>query len=147
MGKKENPKEYSKWCDIKARCYNPNKKNYKWYGARGIKMCDEWINNFNKFLEDMGKCPEGCSLDRIDTKGNYEPSNCRWVDNYSIQAVNKNLKSTNKSGVTGVCYLKKNKKWRADIAFNKKRVYLGLYKEKEDAIKARKEAEKKYHNF
>ena len=73
--------EYSAWDKMKQRCYNPNYKNYKYYGARGIRVCDRWLNSFEAFLEDMGKRPsENHSLDRYPNKyGNYEPSNCRWA--------------------------------------------------------------------
>lgn len=72
-------KEYKAWSHAKSRCYNPNDLKYKNYGARGIKMCDKWLNDYNAFWEDMGKCPDGLTLDRIDVHGNYEPSNCHWA--------------------------------------------------------------------
>ena len=81
-----------------SRCYNPKCKEYKNYGGRGIKICDEWLdksNGLNLFckwaLENGYNENAGfheCTLDRIDVNGNYEPSNCRFVSNY-IQARNK----------------------------------------------------------
>jgi hypothetical protein len=71
--------EYRTWHNMKQRCYNPNSKRYSDWGGRGIKVCDEWINSFETFLKDMGKRPDGCSIDRIDNDGNYESSNCRWI--------------------------------------------------------------------
>jgi hypothetical protein len=69
---------YRVWHGMKQRCLNPNYPAYKDYGGRGITVCDRWINSFENFLSDMGECPPGLSLDRIDNNGNYEPGNCKW---------------------------------------------------------------------
>lgn len=70
--------EYHSWMAMKARCYNPNRRSYRWYGARGIRVVERW-HVFANFLADMGPRPEGHSLDRIDYDGDYGPDNCRWA--------------------------------------------------------------------
>jgi hypothetical protein len=69
---------YRTWQMMRQRCENPKDSHYPEYGARGIAVCERWLK-FENFLADMGERPDACTLDRIDTLGDYESSNCRWA--------------------------------------------------------------------
>lgn len=88
-GFKKTP-EYKAWENMKQRCNNPNYIKPQNYSGRGITVCEEWVNDYDQFFKDMGKRPEGTSLDRIDNDKGYSPNNCRWADIYTQ---NNNLRS------------------------------------------------------
>jgi hypothetical protein len=91
-----NEKLYIVWKGMKQRCYDKNSTNYKYYGGRGIEICDVWKNDFKLFYEwaiENGYkfkkiYKDKLTLDRIDVNGNYEPNNCKWV-NWKTQNSNK----------------------------------------------------------
>lgn len=120
--------EYSTWSGMRARCRD---ENYAGYGDRGIRVCEEWDNSFTAFYRDMGDRPEGMSLDRIDVNGNYEPENCRWAT-HTEQQHNKR----NNNDVVGVHFAKHIQKWTARKTVDGKRITLGYFTEKQDAVNA-----------
>ena len=93
---------YEVWKSIKQRCFNPKSKGYVNYGGRGIIMCEIWKNNFESFYQwsISNGYKKGLTIDRIDNNGNYEPSNCRWVDRFIQNNNTRQAKLYTISGVT-----------------------------------------------
>lgn len=81
---------YSIWTSMVSRCTNPARDKFKFYGGRGIKVCEPWLE-FANFHADMGDPPDGYTLDRIDSDGDYCKSNCRWADTRTQTVNRKNL--------------------------------------------------------
>lgn len=74
-----NTPTHRTWTSMLSRCEDPRCASWRYYGARGIKVCDRW-HGFTNFLADMGQRPSlDHQLDRVDPDGNYEPDNCRWL--------------------------------------------------------------------
>lgn len=140
-----NTKTYGVWEGMLQRCNNPNSVGYPDYGGRGITVCKRWLS-FEEFFTDMGERPEGTSLDRIDVNGNYCKENCRWAD-ASVQGFNQRKSTNNTSGRTGVSWNKQKLKWDAYIMKDRKKINLGRFEMKEDAILAREQGELKYYGF
>ena len=131
-------KWYSVWGGIIGRCYKPQNKSYKNYGARGITVCEEWldITTFIAWAEATHPNIEGYTLDRIDNDKGYSPENCTWSDK-TTQAINQRMKKNNKSGYVGVIWHIRNKKWGANIGVNNKLKQIGSFPTIEEAVLAR----------
>lgn len=101
-GKVKYSRTYLAWRNMRNRCCMPTIPEYKHYGGRGIRVCDRWNgdNGFLLFLEDMGECPEGLTLDRIDVDGDYEPNNCRWISRTDNQRNQRRAKLITWNGQT-----------------------------------------------
>ncbi len=137
---------YNSWLAMRGRCYYTEHDYYEYYGGRGIKVCDRWLDSFENFLEDMGIKPDGLSLDRIDNNLDYSPNNCKWSTN-SEQGFNTRMHSNNSSGKTGVSFHTKTNKWQATIGVDSKSIYLGVYDSFEEAVNVREAAEIEYFSY
>ena len=127
------------YVSMKQRCYNPKHDHYKYYGARGITICDEWLNPEIIHLGCRGRFTKGyqafkewalengyadnLTIDRIDVNGNYEPSNCRWI------TLKEQSNNTRRNHL--VTYKGKTQtltQWSEELGFNYNRVKMRLNK-------------------
>ena len=130
---------YNRWASMKKRCYDKSYHAYHRYGGRGISVCEEWINDFQAFHDDMfDTFFEGSQLDRENNDGNYCKENCRWV----TPKENSNNRSTyfNKTGHTGVYFREKTGKYTAYFHHNRKSIHVGTYFTIDEAVEARQRA-------
>ena len=138
-GQTEHPL-YNTYHGMRKRCLQETDKDYHRYGGRGIKICERWsgVDGFFNFIEDMGERPDGYTLDRKDTNGNYTPENCRWADVYTQSGNKRNSKNT------GISYVNKTGKYRVRISVDNKTYTLGLCETLEEALEVRRLGEIKF---
>lgn len=135
--------EYRAWKNMRNRCSRRSNPDYKNYGARGICVCHDWDKSFTAFFVDMGKCPPGYQLDRINNNGNYKPGNCRWTTK-QINNLNRRIDCKNKSGIKGVSWKAQYNKWQATIYKDGKQKHLGYFENIQCAAQARAVVEREY---
>lgn len=129
---------YETWKNMIRRCTNHKATGYKNYGARGITVCEEWLDviDFVAWCEATHPNIEGYSLDRIDNDNGYSPENCRWADKVT-QNTNQRKSSANTSGFVGVYWDISKNKWTAKVRSNNKLKHLGQFDSVQEAVLAR----------
>lgn len=129
---------YTVWNNMKTRCYKEYHKEYKYWGGRGINICDEWKENFYCFYKwaMTNGYKQGLQVDRINNDGNYSPENCRFVSG-RINSLNKRKQENSSSGYTGVGFCKHAQKWYSRIKIHGSNISLGYFSSRIKAVLAR----------
>lgn len=124
---KHDTRLYRIWVAMKQRCNNPNNESYKYYGERGIKVCDEWRKDFMVFYNWAmnNGYNDNLTIDRINVDGNYEPANCRWIT-YQEQA--RNTRKTKNITINGETHCLKDWCKILNINYNTVRYRLNVLK-------------------
>lgn len=127
---------YRIWVGMKGRCGNKNHISYKYYGGRGIKLCEAWNSNFDAFFDwsNNNGYEENLTIDRIYNDKDYSANNCRWADK-TTQSRNQRKQKNCASIYIGVSRSGAN--WMSCITVNKKVIYLGAYTDEVEAAKVR----------
>lgn len=127
---------YQCWADMRFRCNSPKSSWFRRYGARGIKVCEEWedYQTFKEWALSHGYS-ENLTIDRIDNDGDYCPENCRWATRYQ-QSLNRAPRKS-ATGYTGI--KKSGRGYAAEITHHQKSIYVGTFDTIEDAVRARSE--------
>jgi hypothetical protein len=112
---------YHSWNAMRARCERPTNNRFADYGARGIAVCERWRSSFSNFLADMGVCPPGMSIERMDNDGNYEPGNCRWATDMEQANNSRHNHILEHAGRSQSCTA-----WARELGINVKAIYARL---------------------
>lgn len=116
---------YHAWYNAMDRCVNVFHPAYANYGGRGITFDSRWYD-FDLFVQELGKCPVGYTLERVNNDFGYFKENCKWAT-YSEQNQNKRLFQNNTTGIKGIAPTRKG--WQAYGRFQGKRQHLGTYQD------------------
>lgn len=109
---------HNTWCAMKQRCYYPGSANFRYYGGRGIGVCERWQASFEAFLEDMGERPHGMTIERRDSDGDYTPTNCYWASQHQQTRNRRSNVLIERDGV-----IKCVKDWCDELGIQPSRVY------------------------
>jgi len=133
---------YKLFSGMKNRCYNSNDYHFEWYVGRGIKICQEWLTDFNAFFDWSIKngWEKGLEIDRIDNNQNYSPENCHFVNHKENIENTREIIKTNTSGYRNIS--KVGKKYRVIV----KSKHIGMFKTIKDALKARNNSHTRVFN-
>lgn len=139
---------YNVWSSMVKRCENEKCEGYQWYGARGIKVCDEWRLHPGAFCEWAlaNGYRRGLEIDRIDVNGDYCPENCQFISHKENCAPSKRrLRKTNKTGERNIC-MTRHGTFESYAYINGKQKYLGAFKTLNEAVRKRDEIESSAHD-
>lgn len=126
---------YHTWQHVISRCTNPNSDRWRWYGAKGVRVCERW-KVFENFLSDMGERPLGTTLGRFGDVGDYEPKNCAWMTKQQQTTTSRLHDKANidsGTGVKGVSWDAARQLFRAQIRIAGKQTFLGRFASVEEA--------------
>jgi hypothetical protein len=116
--------EYGVWLDMRKRCRNQSHRSFKYYGGKGIKVCERW-QTYENFLADMGRRPSPKhSIERRDSNGDYEPNNCRWATKSEQMRNTSYNRMLTLDGVT-LCVVEWAERLGISVNTIRKRVYAG----------------------
>lgn len=126
------------WSHMKTRCLCETSNAYQYYGGRGIRVCEEWIESYEVFRDwaHSSGYSDDLEIDRIDVNGNYEPSNCRWATRRQQMANTRKRKGSLSSKYKGVSWNRIGKNWKVQINKDGKNTYVGVYKTEDEAAAA-----------
>lgn len=125
-----NTRLHNIWCQMKNRCTCETSNVFHYYGARGIRVCDEWMNCFDAF-KSWAECngyEPSLELDRINVNGNYEPENCRWATRRQQMANTRKRCDGKSSRFKGVSWNPIGSNWKAQVCHSGSNRYIGVYR-------------------